>query len=858
MTVDKFLFRSFDKSMRTQLEPYWHRLSSKTKQLVEDLKTLRRLLDYLLDYDSVSFNRLLEGILTSQAVAAPNRGGAPEPQSPWLLMDAANTVFALAKRRVYVRRDPTDEDEDENELEMMQSRRAVIPDADLLLPPNIDPVLEVQPKWKALAKVVKEIERERRKLIKKGKSPGPVLIMCEGDRTVRQLREYLGSATGPKVGSKTPKPKAGDKGKAKAKDSDDDDDDDDDVVEVKSDSDSEGDKSSAEEPINLDTDEEEEELPRHTRRKPKSAALNKKSSAKSKGKGPAKDQDKEKDEEKDKHRVDSDSEDEREDRAGKAMLGRMLGNYFRWKGNVTTVSKNLFTGQQQQQQPPAPAPGVPQAPNGPPSGPPPFIPRGGDAGGRGGRPPPNKRRRMRGASKAAAGQVIPVNNYSGPAGRGGRSFGLPLTFEEEAAEVARFLDAQFPTGENGVAEQRQEAADDMPDLLEALRAEDGGAAPAAPTVFAENDIGLVSSSSMVVIRPYGSSSGSATASTEAAGDEDSRVLENLKPRWIILYDPDLAFVRRIELYKAANEDVTELKVYFMVYEDSIEEQRYLSMVRREKDAFEKLIRERSNMAIPIDQDGRVVAEQAEFLRDLSTRVAGGGRTSLHSNRPPLIIVDVRELRSSLPSMLHAKGIELVVKTLEVGDYVLSTSICVERKSVSDLVQSFRSGRLFTQVEAMNAHYRIPVLLIEFDMNKAFSLQTVNEVRNEISFTDIQSKLVLLMLAFPNLRILWSSSPHATADMFEDMKRSQEEPDPEKAQAIGVENLDNVQTMYALTPQELLRALPGINVKNQRAVMNKVESIYELSKLSQDELAELIGPENARLLYVFLHTDVRGK
>jgi DNA excision repair protein ERCC-4 len=95
-------------------------------------------------------------------------------------------------------------------------------------------------------------------------------------------------------------------------------------------------------------------------------------------------------------------------------------------------------------------------------------------------------------------------------------------------------------------------------------------------------------------------------------------------------------------------------------------------------------------------------------------------------------------------------------------------------------------------------------------------------------------------------------------MFEDMKRQQEEPDPDKATAIGVENLDNVQSMYALTPQELLRALPGINVKNARGVMNKVESVYELSKLSQDELAVLIGPENARLLYVFLHTDVRSR
>lgn len=37
----------------------------------------------------------------------------------------------------------------------------------------------------------------------------------------------------------------------------------------------------------------------------------------------------------------------------------------------------------------------------------------------------------------------------------------------------------------------------------------------------------------------------------------------------------------------------QLKVYFMVYENSVEEQKYLTMVRKEKDAFEKLIRDKS-------------------------------------------------------------------------------------------------------------------------------------------------------------------------------------------------------------------------------------------------------------------------
>ena len=59
---------------------------------------------------------------------------------------------------------------------------------------------------------------------------------------------------------------------------------------------------------------------------------------------------------------------------------------------------------------------------------------------------------------------------------------------------------------------------------------------------------------------------------------------------------------------------------------------------------------------------------------------------------------------------------------QVGDYILTPDICVERKSVSDLIGSLANGRLYNQAVSMCRHYKRPVLLIEFDPNKPFSLQ----------------------------------------------------------------------------------------------------------------------------------------
>jgi DNA excision repair protein ERCC-4 len=161
--------------------------------------------------------------------------------------------------------------------------------------------------------------------------------------------------------------------------------------------------------------------------------------------------------------------------------------------------------------------------------------------------------------------------------------------------------------------------------------------PDAPKVIV-SEFTLLSPSDSIIVRPYTDDS-----------DQDSFLLDEYTPGFVIMYDPDVAFVRRLEIYKArantANPDV--LPVYFMVYDSSVQEQVYLSKLRREKEAFELLIREKGIMAIALDADGRVDpdAEDAfwdKFEKNADAKRRGGGKS---------VIVDVREFRSGLPFAL---------------------------------------------------------------------------------------------------------------------------------------------------------------------------------------------------------------
>jgi len=188
-----------------------------------------------------------------------------------------------------------------------------------------------------------------------------------------------------------------------------------------------------------------------------------------------------------------------------------------------------------------------------------------------------------------------------------------------------------------------------------------------------------------------------------------------------------------------------------------------------------------------------------------------------------VIVDIREFRSSLPSLLHGRNVEVVPCTLTVGDYILSPNICVERKSVKDLISSFKDGRLYTQCENMLLYYKNPMVLIEFDQNKSFNLevcyphsilkmgsysvdrivQPFADLTGNIGQHDLQAKLVLLTIAFPRIKLIWSSSPYQTAEIFEELKRNQKEPDPLEAIKLGLGPGEEIAGVYNQTPQVFL-------------------------------------------------------
>lgn len=346
-------------------------------------------------------------------------------------------------------------------------------------------------------------------------------------------------------------------------------------------------------------------------------------------------------------------------------------------------------------------------------------------------------------------------------------------------------------------------------------------------------------------------------------DQDEHVLEELRPKYIIMYEPDASFIRRVEVYRSSHND-RNVRVYFLYYGGSVEEQRYLAAVRREKDAFTKLIKERASMSVVMTVDAHGIEDPQEaFLRTINTRIAGGGRLAATA-QPPRVVVDVREFRSSLPSLLHGRSMVIVPCMLTVGDYILSPHVCIERKTIGDLISSFKDGRLYAQCEAMFQFYRSPMLLIEFDQNKSFTLEPFADLSGHPASVnaanagagDIQGKIVLLTLAFPRLRIIWSSSPYETAEIFERLKAQEDEPDPLAAVRAGLDRDATAEEQaFNMEPQEMLAAVPGVTPKNMSNLTLETETVKEVANMAVNELQPLVGIEAARQIHTFFSKDL---
>jgi len=195
-----------------------------------------------------------------------------------------------------------------------------------------------------------------------------------------------------------------------------------------------------------------------------------------------------------------------------------------------------------------------------------------------------------------------------------------------------------------------------------------------------------------------------------------------------------------------------------------------------------------------------------------------------------IVVDEREKKSGIPDLLRGIGINLEIKTLPIGDYIVAPETVVERKTISDLVSSVFDGRLFDQCNRLKEHYQFPILLIEGNIDEIEEL-TENSLVFYGAISSIALDFKIPVIHTPNAshtaKLLMSMCSRKDASKGPFIKKIRKSNDIQKQQL------------------SMLCSLPGVGEKTAIRMLEKFGTPLRVLSSSTTELSKVSGLGEAR-------------
>lgn len=193
-----------------------------------------------------------------------------------------------------------------------------------------------------------------------------------------------------------------------------------------------------------------------------------------------------------------------------------------------------------------------------------------------------------------------------------------------------------------------------------------------------------------------------------------------------------------------------------------------------------------------------------------------------------IAIDDRERPSGvIEALRNHPNVELTVRRLTLGDYLIDRTLVVERKTLSDFALSVVDGRLFTQASRLVRTTRArPCLILEGSKEDHPNLV--------ISRSAMQGAIITLTLVF-GLPLLRSTCPQETADLIlyaADQLQRRNSTAP-KRQGYHPKGLARQQSF-------LLQAIPEIGPTRAKLLLDTFGSPFGVASSTVEDLRTVDG------------------
>ena len=321
---------------------------------------------------------------------------------------------------------------------------------------------------------------------------------------------------------------------------------------------------------------------------------------------------------------------------------------------------------------------------------------------------------------------------------------------------------------------------------------------------------------------------------------------------VVFYEPVPSVIRTIQRRGRTGRQESG-RVIILITRKTRDEGYYWSVKRQEKQMKEDMIRlrealaKRINVPTEIHTTAPVEMPEPDMPEDSGAEAETGkkkkatlfdfaGKKNAEKKEGPMkIVVDTREFRSEVVMALARYGITVESKQMDVGDYIISERVAVERKEAEDFISSLLDGRLFSQMGALKSAYPRPVVIIEGE--------TLHGIRN-VSKEAINGALASIAIDF-GIPVIFTKSAKETADIIVSMlKRENSEG--------HVARIRGERAGFELHEQQqfIIEGLPGVSGVLARRLLSHFGTIRAISNATVEELMEVkgVGKATAQGIY----------
>ena len=206
-----------------------------------------------------------------------------------------------------------------------------------------------------------------------------------------------------------------------------------------------------------------------------------------------------------------------------------------------------------------------------------------------------------------------------------------------------------------------------------------------------------------------------------------------------------------------------------------------------------------------------------------------------------IICDSRERNSTVIKELMKKDVILGFERLEMGDYICSDQVIVERKTQDDFVKSIMDKRLFSQTKILAENCAKPVILIEGEFNIHGS---------SLHPHAISGALTSLITDF-RIPVIQTKNQKETAEiLYAFAKREQ----VERKRRVSIGKRKGLGLQVQL--EEAVSALPHIDYKISKRLLKHFGSFREIIGANRADFFEIqgVGEKIASDIIDFIYAD----